>query len=131
MDKNKQVKEYQGQNGIVKKYDAAFKSMVARQYMDSGLSIRHVSQMFNVSISSVSCWAHEFYPELSATNATMPMTEQEQNDVAVLKKEIDALKKKLELEQMRNFAWETMDGLAKTELGIDIRKNFGAKQPKE
>ena len=32
-------------------------------------------------------------------------------------------------EQLRNFALETMADLAKTELGIDIRKNFGAKQP--
>jgi hypothetical protein len=31
---------------------------------------------------------------------------------------------------MRNFALETMADLAKSELGIDIRKNFGAKQPK-
>jgi hypothetical protein len=32
---------------------------------------------------------------------------------------------------MRNFALETMVDLAKEELGIDLRKNFGAKQPEE
>jgi hypothetical protein len=32
---------------------------------------------------------------------------------------------------MRNFALETMVDLAKEELGIDLRKNSGAKQPEE
>jgi len=59
------------------------------------------------------------------------MTEQEQKSMEALHKQVVALKKKLEYEQMRNLALETMADLAKTELGIDIRKNFGAKQPKK
>ena len=59
------------------------------------------------------------------------MTEQEQKEMSILQKQVEELKKKLEYEQMRNFALETMADLAKTELGIDIRKNYGAKQPKE
>ena len=40
------------------------------------------------------------------------------------------LKKKLEYEQLKTFALETMIDLAKSELGIDLRKNSGAKPPK-
>lgn len=59
------------------------------------------------------------------------MNEQEQKDMEALQKQLEALKKKLEYEQTKNFALETMIDLAKTELGIDLRKNSGAKQPKE
>ena len=41
------------------------------------------------------------------------------------------LKEKLEYEQMRTFALETMIDLSKEKLGVDVRKNFGAKQPEE
>ena len=59
------------------------------------------------------------------------MTEQEKKELDALKKQNDALKKKLEYEQMKNFALETLVDLAKEELGIDLRKNSGAKQPGE
>ena len=59
------------------------------------------------------------------------MTEQEANDFKLLKMQNEALKKKLEDDQIKIFALETMIDLAKSELGIDLRKDSGAKQPKE
>lgn len=59
------------------------------------------------------------------------MTEQEQEEMTNLQKQLKSLQDKLEYEQMKNFALETMVDLAKSELGIDLRKNSGAKQPKE
>lgn len=57
------------------------------------------------------------------------MTQEEQKEFETLKKQNEALKKKLEYEQLKTFALETMIDLAKSELGIDLRKNSGAKQP--
>lgn len=59
------------------------------------------------------------------------MTEKEQRELEVLKNQNQQLKEKLEYEQMRTFALETMIDLAKEKLGVDVRKNFGAKQPEE
>jgi hypothetical protein len=59
------------------------------------------------------------------------MTPEEKKELDLLKKQNEALKKKLEYEQMKNFALETMIDLAKEELGVDLRKNSGAKQPGE
>jgi hypothetical protein len=59
------------------------------------------------------------------------MTEQEQEEMTNLQKQLKSLQDKLQYEQMKNFALETMVDLAKSELGIDLRKNSGAKQPKE
>lgn len=120
------------QKGSGYKYSSEFKSRVARRYIEGDLTLIQVGKLFNVTFQNVSTWAQE----LSRTNdekliVIKPMTEQEQKDVTALKKQIEALNKKLEYEQMRNFALEAMADLAKTELGIDIRKNFGAKQPKK
>lgn len=131
MERRKWLKSKPRQKGSGYKYTADFKRRVAAQYINSDMTLMGVGQMFNVSHQHVSEWAHEFYPELSGQVIIPSMTEQEQKEVAALRKQIQALKEKLEYEQMRNFALETMADLAKSELGIDIRKNSGAKQPKE
>ena len=56
------------------------------------------------------------------------MTTEEQKVYDGLKAQNEALKKELEFAQMKAKAMEIMIDLAKTELGIDIRKNSGAKQ---
>ncbi len=131
MKRRDSIKGVKRQKGRGYKYDEAFKIRVARQYIKTDMNLTQVGQMFNVSHQNVSTWAHEFSSELSDEIIITPMTEQEEKDVALLKKQNEALKKKLEYEQMRNFALETMVDLAKSELGIDLRKNSGAKQPKE
>ena len=131
MKRRESIKGVKRQKGSGYKYDRAFKRRVASQYLQGDMTLTQVGQMFNVSHQNVSTWAHEFSCELSDELIIAPMTEQEQKEVKELQKQVAALKKKLEYEQMRNFALETMADLAKTELGIDIRKNFGAKQPKK
>jgi transposase-like protein len=131
MTRTKPIKPYKRQKGMGYKYDRAFKVKVARYYLENDCGLVRVGELFNVSHQNVSTWANEFSSQLAEEIIISPMTEQEQKDLEALKKQIAALQKKLEYEQMRNFALETMADLAKTELGIDIRKNFGAKQPKE
>jgi transposase len=131
MKRRQPIKDRERQKGSGYKYDAAFKSKVAKQYLESNLTLTSVGQMFNVSHQNVSTWAQEFSLNHTKEIIIAPMTEEEQKDVTALKKQIKALEEKLEYEKMKNFALETLADLAKTELGIDIRKNFGAKQPKE
>jgi len=131
MERRKSIKSNVRQKGSGYKYSADFKRRTALQYINSDMTLMQVGRMYNVSHQHVSEWAHEFYAELSVQAIIPPMTEQEQKEVAALQKQIELLKEKLEYEQMRNFALETMADLAKSELGIDIRKNSGAKQPKE
>ena len=56
------------------------------------------------------------------------MTNEEQKEYELLKRQNEALKKELEFAQMKARAMEIMMELAKEEYGIDIRKNSGAKQ---
>ncbi len=93
--------------------------------------MNQLSLKFDVPQQTVHRWIHQFSSDIGEEINIPPMTDQEQKDMASLQKQVALLKEKLEYEQMRNFALETLADLAKSELGIDIRKNFGAKQPKE
>lgn len=120
-----------GQKGRSWKYDIAFKRRVANEYINGDRSLKELGQIYNIRFQAISTWAKEFSSELPSTTKALPVTDEEQKERTELQKQLDALKEKLEYEQMKNFALETMIDLAKSELGVDLRKNSGAKQPKE
>ena len=115
------------------RYDILFIRYIVKVYASGTLSITQLSEKYDIAHQNISRWVRQFSGDLIEQNNQIKdiMTEQEQKDMLGLKKQIEQLEKKLEYEQIRNFALETMADLAKTELGIDIRKNFGAKQPKK
>jgi transposase len=119
------------QKGRKVKYDISLKRKVAQIYLEGDLSTTQIGEIYNVCHQQVSRWAKQFSSELAGHINIPVMTAQEQKDFESLKKQNEALKAKLEYEQMKNFALETMVDLAKSELGIDLRKNSGAKQPEE
>jgi transposase-like protein len=128
----KATKGRKGQKGVQTKYDISFLRKICMEYQNGDLSLYQLEAKYLVSRQTICRWTKQFSSELGEEiNSSPPMTTQEQQDVEALQKQIEALTKKLEYEQIRNFALETMVDLAKTELGIDVRKNFGAKQPKK
>lgn len=112
-------------------YDISFKRRVAREYLDTGQSLAQVAMKFGITRSDVSNWKKRFSSELAERPNEIQMTEQEKAEMKVLQKQLKDLEKRLKQEQIRNFALETLVDLAKEEMGIDLRKNFGAKQPGE
>jgi transposase len=129
LSKDQGLKGQKGSRGP--RHDISFIRFIAREYRMGDQSLRQLSQKYNVAIENISRWAKQYSYELAGDTNIIPMTEQEQKDMEVLHKQIEVLKQKLEYEQMRTFALETMIDLAKTELGVDVTKNSGAKQPKE
>jgi len=125
------LKGRKGQKGRKPKYEVALKRRVANAYIQGDRSTTELGEFFNVPHQSVSRWAKQFSSELAGTTKDIVVTEQEQKEMADLQKQLKLLKEKLEYEQMKNFALETLVDLAKEELGIDLRKNSGAKQPGE
>ena len=130
MKKTLGPKGRKGQRGG-SKHDITFMRHVAQTYINGDQSLNQLVERFNVPNQTINRWVKRFSDELAEEQIPLPMTEQEQKDMADLHRQVEALKKKLEHEQMKAFALETMIDLAKTELGIDVRKNFGAKQPKK
>jgi transposase-like protein len=131
MERLKKEKGRKGQKGAGYKYDTALRRKVAMEYINGDLSLHQLSRIYNIPNQNISRWVKEYSSELAEEPKDIAMTSEEQKEFESLKKQNEALKKKLEYEHMRNFALETMIDLAKTELGIDLRKNSGAKQPKK
>jgi transposase-like protein len=120
-----------GQKGRSFKFDLAFRRKVSQDYNNGSESLKQVAARYDINFRNVQRWSKEFSSELSEEETTIVMTEQEQKELEALKKQNKQLKEKLDYEQMRTFALETMIDLAKEKLGVDVRKNFGAKQPEE
>jgi transposase len=131
MKRTKPIVGKKGQHGRPPKHDVAFRQMIAMRYNNGSESLTQIAKEFNISKVYVSRWSKQFSSELAVEQIIIPMTEQEEKDYELLRKQNHALKEKLEYAEMKNFALETMVDLAKSELGIDLRKNSGAKQPKE
>jgi transposase len=131
MEMIKLSKGRKGKKGRQAKHDIALKRKIVKEYYEGDLSTTQLGQVYNIPHQYISRWTKQFSCELAEEVISSPMTEQEQKDVELLKKQNEAFKKKLEYEQMKNFALETMVDLAKSELGIDLRKNSGAKQLKK
>jgi transposase len=104
---------------------------VARQYLAGTESKHQVAVRTGVTRYNVRDWVKRFSSELASDVNISVVTEQEKHDFDALKKQNDALSKMLDMANMKNFALETLIDLAKTELGVDVRKNSGAKQPGE
>lgn len=132
MERLKKEKGRKRQKGAGYKYDSALRRKVAMEYINGDQSLHQLSRIYNIPNQNISRWVKEYSGELAEEEPkVISMTTEEEKDFEALKKQNEALKKKLDYEQMRNFALETMIDLAKTELGIDLRKNSGAKQPKK
>jgi transposase len=120
------------QNGRQSKYDICFRRRVAREYAEGDRSMTQIAVQYGISKYNVKDWVNKFCCDLAAKEQDIIiMTPEQQQELEQLKKQNAVLQKKLDFEQMRNFALETMIDLAKEELGVDIRKNSGAKQPGE
>jgi transposase len=121
-----------GQKGGKNRYDVPLQRKIVKEYLEGDLSLEQLGVKYGgVDRRRIHEWKKRFSSELADEPLSFDMTDQERKDIAVLHRQLEVLKKKVEHEQMRNFALETMIDLAKTELGVDVRKNFGAKQPKE
>lgn len=122
-----------GQAGRPPAHDIAFIRKVITHYHQSDMSTGQLARYYGLSRHHVKNWVSRYSSDLAIKEEVInvPINEQEHIDQQALQKQIAVLQKKLEYEQMKNFALETMIDVAKKELGVDIRKNSGAKQPKE
>jgi len=121
-----------GVRGRQFQYEPSFMRMVALAYETGDQSIRQVAEQFQVSARQVKSWRLRFSSELgSPIQPDNLMTEQEQKEFEVLKKQNEELAKKLEHANLQVFGLQTMIDIAEEQLKIDIRKKSGSKPSKK
>ena len=105
---------------------------VVQQYHQGSQSCTQLAKNHGLTKSQVKNWVARYSSDIAVKDPTpKPMTDEEKKEIHALQEEVKLLKKKLEHEQMKNFALDTMIDLAKEQYNLDLRKNSGAKQPNE
>lgn len=130
MDKTVRERGRKGRRGRKSQHDLVFKKKVAQEYMNGDRSYQQLSVQYGVDRPTICRWVKRFYSELSVSEPTSTdMTDTEKKELEALKKQNAELKKKLEYADLKATAFETMIDIAERQLGIDIKKKPGTKQP--
>jgi transposase-like protein len=111
-------------------YRWSFKRKVIMEYLKKGKGTTDLSSQYGVSPRLINIWVNKYVGDFHGPKVFnfKGMTEEERQNYERLKLQNEALQKELEFTQMKVKAMEILIDLAKTELGVDVRKNFGAKQ---
>lgn len=123
------------QRGGIRKYSAALKHEIVRDYLSGDLSYGQVAEKYSLKNKGVvQMFVREYRenPDFGFMPASqIPMNETEKAEREALQKRIKELEKQLEEANLRAFAFDMMIDIAEHELGIEIRKKSGAKQSKK
>lgn len=123
------TKGRKGRRGRKGQVDLALKLRVAKEYVEGDESYQQLAERYGVRRENICRWVQKFYGELSTNQTTGEMTEAEQKEFEALKQQNEDLKKRLEYADMKATALEIMIDIAEKQLGVDIKKKPGTKQP--
>ena len=117
-----------GKGGRSFQHSHAFMRKVVEDYLGGTQSMAEVAARYNVKTNQIVHWKSLFSSELEPrTILPIVMTEEEQKELDALKKQNEALVKKLEYANLQVFGLQTMIDLAEEQFKIEIRKKPGTK----
>src|ERR1700748_1968619 len=92
------------------KFGSSFKSKVAQEYLEGHSTSRQLGVKYGVAYQRVLEWANQYLVNIGEEKMPnlSPMTSDEQREHEALKKQVEALEKKLEYAQMKAKAFEIM-----------------------
>jgi transposase-like protein len=114
-----------------RKYYWSFKRKVIMDFrLDEGASISELARRHGIDVKLLQYWIKKYTGEARPGNMVSfrGMTIEERQHYELLQQQQNDLKKQLELERMKVKALEILIDLTKEKYGLDVRKNFGAKQ---
>jgi transposase len=113
------------------RYDEAFKIKVVREVESGSISKTEASRKYNIpGHATILKWCRQYGSKKKTyleESKSLFMT-QEDYEITRLQNENKHLKQELEDARMKSVIMETFVDIAEKELGIPIRKKFGAKQ---
>jgi len=116
------------------KHDFSFMRKVVHDYINGKESALEIAARYGINRHNVTDWTHRYrtgkQPFDEIPLPAMPI-EQAEADQTELEKQNQELLKKLEQAHLKITGLEIMIDIAEEQLGIDIRKKSGAKQPEE
>lgn len=129
-------KRRKGRSGNWFKYDFAFMRMVVQDYLSGNESKKEVAARYCITLGSLNGWLYrhrdgqEPFNEVSLAIMSQDQPQQLDNQ-SDLQRQNEELLKKLAQANLKITGLEIMIDIAEEQLGVDIRKNSGAKQSED
>ncbi|MDQ1327783.1 MAG: transposase [Candidatus Poribacteria bacterium] len=118
------MKEKEAQN----RYSVAFKMQVVNEVENGILSAEEARKLYGIGgKQTINEWLYHYGVNKRIGKVVHVMTEKEERELLVLRRENRMLKKALEESQVKTIALETVIEVAEEEFKIEIKKKFGAK----
>ena len=112
----------------MRRYSEAFKKDLVGHFERGTYSVRQLESLYNVGNPTIYRWIYKYSNFNEAGYRIIEMKQSHTNKVKELEEKIKQLERLVGKKQIEIDYLETMMEVAKEELNIDIKKNFGTPQ---
>ena len=111
-----------------RKYSEEIKKRAVSEYESGELSVSQLAKFYEVTTAAVYKWIYKYSAYNERGYRVVEMKESSSQRVKELEKKIAELERKVGQKQIKIDYLEKMMDIAKDELNIDIKKNYGTPQ---
>jgi transposase len=112
----------------VNRYSVAFKMQVVKDVENGLLNAEEARKLYGIGgRQTVHEWVCQYGMNQKTGRVVYIMTDKEERELLILRRENRMLKKALDDSQVKVIALETLIEVAEEEFNIDVKKKFGAK----
>lgn len=113
-------------------YSVAFKMQVVEEVENGLISAEGARKLYGISgKDSIPSWMEKYGINNRINKAVYVMTQKEELEIVVLRKENKRLKKALDDSHVQVLAWESLVEIAEEELQVNLKKKFGLQLAKK
>lgn len=111
-----------------RRYSPEFKKQLVSFFERGKYSVRQLGRLYGVSINTIYRWVYKYSTFNEPGIRVVELKKSDMDKVRVLEKRVKELEQMLGQKQIKIEYLEKMIDLAKTELDIDIKKNYSTPQ---
>ena len=113
-------------------YSVAFKMQVVEEVENGLISAEGARKLYGISgKDSIPSWMEKYGINNRINKAVYVMTQKEELEIVVLRKENKRLKKALDDSHVQELVWESLVEIAEEELQVNLKKKFGLQLAKK
>ena len=113
-------------------YSVAFKMQVVEEVENGLISAEGARKLYGISgKDSILSWMEKYGINNRINKAVYVMTQKEELEIVVLRKENKRLKKALDDSHVQELVWESLVEIAEEELQVNLKKKFGLQLAKK
>ena len=113
-------------------YSVAFKMQVVEEVENGLISAEGARKLYGIpGKDSIPSWIEKYGINNRINKAVYVMTQKEELELVVLRKENKRLKKALDDSHVQVLAWESLVEIAEEELHVNLKKKFGSQLAKK